>query len=93
MVCRSNVLITGAPVPGASPAVCTSPVILTFVPTSPRQNQLISLTTTPKYTTATTETAMGKLAILESTPGLGEIEPWVLDLRTKSGIVTQLEIY
>jgi hypothetical protein len=36
---------------------------------------------------------MGKLAILQLTPGLGEIEPWVLDLRTKSGIVTQLEIY
>ncbi|EXK49878.1 hypothetical protein FOMG_02357 [Fusarium oxysporum f. sp. melonis 26406] len=77
-------LITGAPVPGASPAVCTSPVILSFVPTS---------LTTPTNTTATTETAMGKLAILQSTPGLGEIEPWVLDLRTKSGIVTQLEIY
>ncbi|RKK90920.1 hypothetical protein BFJ71_g11277 [Fusarium oxysporum] len=85
-------LITGAQVPGASPAVCTSPVILSFVPTSPRQNQLISLTT-PTNTTATTETALGKLAILQSTPGLGEIEPWVLDLRTKSGIVTQLEIY
>ncbi|EWZ28791.1 hypothetical protein FOWG_09945 [Fusarium oxysporum f. sp. lycopersici MN25] len=77
-------LITGAQVPGASPAVCTSPVILSFVPTS---------LTTPTNTTATTETAMGKLAILQSTPGLGEIEPWVLDLRTKSGIVTQLEIY
>ncbi|EWY92165.1 hypothetical protein FOYG_05751 [Fusarium oxysporum NRRL 32931] len=76
-------LITGAPVPGASPAVCTSPVILSFVPTS---------LTTPTNTTATTETAMGKLVILQSTPGLGEIEPWVLDLRTKSG-VTQLEIY
>ncbi|EXL41454.1 hypothetical protein FOCG_16260 [Fusarium oxysporum f. sp. radicis-lycopersici 26381] len=64
-------LITGAPVPGASPAVCTSPVILSFVPTS---------LTTPTNTTATTETAMGKLAILQLTPGLGEIEPWVLDL-------------